>query len=233
MKTSFAALPFATALLAASAGLASSAQALELPAGRLSYVIERDGSPVGHHSLTFNRAGPDHATVDIKTEVAVKALFVTVYRFEHQGHEDWRGERLVGLDSQTNDDGTKHQLHVVQQGDGLQVSSNGTEQSLPQALVPASLWNQQAVVTVGKGHLLNTLDGSVMAVQVEDLGTDTVDTPNGPEPSRHYRISGDLAREVWYSPEGWLAGVSFTAKDGSHIHYRLDQVSPLAAVAKN
>jgi hypothetical protein len=139
----------------------------------------------------------------------------------------------VGLESQTNDDGTKHRLHVVQQGEGLRISSDGNEQLVQQPLFPASPWNQQAVQKAGQEHLLNTLDGSVMAVEVEDLGIDSIETPNGPQPSRHYRISGDLAREVWYSPEGWLDGVSFRAKDGSQIHCRLDQVSPLSAVAEN
>ena len=72
--------------------------------GLLSFTVLRDGDPIGTHRLDFQEQPDGTLAVDIETDIQVTVLFVTAYRFEHQGHEKWRDGRLVGLDTTTHDD---------------------------------------------------------------------------------------------------------------------------------
>jgi hypothetical protein len=52
-------------------------------------------------------------TVSIATDLAVKVLFVTAYRFQHAASEHWVGGRLIALNSTTDDNGTRHRVSVA------------------------------------------------------------------------------------------------------------------------
>ena len=192
----------------------ATAAAAATPA-QLSFAVMRDGEQIGTHVLAFANTG-DELRVDIKTDVQVKVLFVTAYRFEHHGTETWRDGRLVGYSSQTNDDGEAKQLQAEATGDGLAIAGSAGQWTADAGIVPASLWDRRIV---DQARILNTLDGRPMAIQVQDAGIDQVDVGGRQVPAHHYIIAGDLAREVWYDAEGVLSHVRFAAKDGSQIDY--------------
>lgn len=198
--------------------LSVAAHALELPSESLSFAVLRNGDPVGTHTVRF-QPQPDGFSVAIDTNVVVKMAMIPVYRFEHHGQEVWRGDQLVGLSSTTNDDGTRHTLKVKGGAAGLEVNGDGNSARLPGAVLPASLWNR---ATTGQGVLMNTLDGHAMNVRVSDLGDDTVTAHGQPRRARHYAITGDLPRELWYDDHGTLVQVRFKAKDDSDIRYVLN-----------
>lgn len=192
-----------------------------LPAGasetELEFTVLRDGDPIGTHSIEIDREA-GRTDVDIRTDVAVKLAFVTVYNFNHEGHETWREGRLVAYESKTDDDGTDKSLRARATGGRLVVDGSAAKYEAEPAIVPASLWNPQ---TVSQSRLLNTLDGSEMAVKVTDAGEETVQVRGEPVKARHYAIEGELNREVWYDAGGTLVKVRFSADDGSDIQYLL------------
>ncbi|MGD9671722.1 MAG: DUF6134 family protein [Hyphomicrobiaceae bacterium] len=207
--------------LAALAIAGMAVQAVPTPAAaatnKLVYAVLRDGSPVGRHSLTFTRNGTT-TDVDISTRVAVKMAFITVYRFEHDGHETWRGNNLVAMRSQTNDDGTHHRVEVSSQGDHLQVAADGNRGTAPASILPASLWEPGVV---RQSELLNTLDGKRMRVAVKDMGQEAVKIEGQRTAAHHYKMSGGLDRDLWFGPDNTLVRMQFAAKDGSTIVYEL------------
>lgn len=187
---------FLLAASAAAPGLASS-----LPAkGALRFDVIRKGKDIGDHSYTFS-GSPSSYSVNVQTDIAVKLplLRINAYVFKQKSSERWNGQSMTTIRSATDDNGTAHQLD--QPGTGL---------------LPASLWNDAIV----KSHtLLNTIDGRIMYVKVTDLGDQAVPTRRGTVMAHHYRISGDLDRDVWYDSDGNLAHVSFKADDGSTVTY--------------
>lgn len=181
--------------------LATSVNAASIPAGgQLEFDVVRKGKDIGDHSYRFSGAG-DALTVNVETEIAVKVPIIrtTAYSFQHKSVESWANGTLRSVRSATNDDGTPHQLST----DG-----KGT--------LPASLWNDDILRA---NSLLNTIDGSIMNIRVSDLGAEQVVTRSGAIPAHHYRLSGDLSRDLWYDAQGNLAHVSFTAEDGSKVTY--------------
>lgn len=209
----------ATAMIALACGMAAS-QAQTIPAnGILEFDVLRDGSSIGSHVLRFDQQG-GALTVDIRTDIAVKLPLVDIalYRFEHQGREIWQDGKLVALTSTTNDDGKPHHLSVAAGGGGLMVDGDAGAHASDLAIIPASLWNPAITI---QDHILNTLDGRDMAVTVTDLGDEAVETGHGQVTARHYRIRGDLDRDIWYDARQVLTQVRFKASDGSDVRYAL------------
>jgi hypothetical protein len=183
--------------------LAGSVNAATVPSsGELAFDVMREGSDIGDHRYTFRDDG-DALSVQVETDVAVKLplIGVTVFRFEHDSQETWRDGRLAALQSRTNDDGEAHQVDLAN-AEGF----------------PASLWND---AILEQTELLNTVDGRSMATSVVNIGQESVRAKGQTVPAHHYRLLGDLERDLWYDASGMLVKVAFTADDGSHIEYTL------------
>ena len=199
------------------AGLAAQ-PAQALPAGPLDFTVMRDGSKVGTHLIDVTRDAGE-TRVDIETEVAVKLAFVTLYRFEHEGHEVWRNGHLVQIRSKTDDDGTAKSLQGEMNGKGLKVDGSAQRFVADPAIIPASLWNMDIVE---QSRILNTLDGSEMEVSTRLIGEESVEVHGKTVSARHYSMSGQLQRDVWFDADGTLVQVRFKGSDNSDIRYVLN-----------
>ena len=167
--------------------LAAPVNALSVPSeGKLTFDVMRKGKDIGDHSYSFSR-GNGALTVTVATDIAVKVPLIrtTAYSFTHISVETWIGGTLQHLSSTTNDDGAPHSLNSGNKG-----------------AMPASLWNDDIVRS---GTLMNTIDGKIMSVRIADLGSDSVKTKRGTVGAHHYRMSGDLARDLWYDADRAIA----------------------------
>ncbi|MDH5187885.1 MAG: DUF6134 family protein [Rhodospirillaceae bacterium] len=187
----------------------------------LSYTVLRNGSPIGTHNYILNSNG-DETTVSINTDIKVKIFFATVYEFLHSSVEKWKGGMLVSIQSTTNDDGTPKELNVKGSGSALLINAKvkgaARNSKAPATSIPASLWNKEII---SQSRLLNTLDGKIMKVKIDNLGVETVPSNGGNEQATHYKISGELTRELWFNANGDLVRVRFPADDKSEIIYAL------------
>ena len=179
--------------------MAAPLNAASLPkSDNITFDVMRKGKDIGDHSFKFN--GSTNAfSVKVSTNIVAKIPLIqlTAYSFQHSSVEMWHNGKLQKLTSTTNDDGTPNQLN-----------------SGPSANLPASLWN---VDIVRSKKLLNTIDGKIMSVRAADLGPEMVPTKRGKIQARHYRISGELKRDLWYDANDALVRVSFKADDGSTV----------------
>jgi len=187
----------------------------------LEFTVVRDGATIGSHSYTIS----DHdgeTLVEVATDIKIKVLFVTTYKFIHTSKEVWKNGRLVLLNSTTDDDGTSKSLTVQAQTAKLTVNSvvqgQDRRQNASAEMLPASLWKQDMVK---QSALLNTFDGTVMNISVEDLGRDEVKAHGANVTAHHYAISGELTRELWFNGAGDLVRMRFPDKTGTAIIYTL------------
>lgn len=181
--------------------LTAPANALSLPSGgTLAFDVVRKGKDIGDHSYKFS-GSKSSFSVKVTTDIAVKVPLIrtTVYSFNHKSTEQWKAGKFQKISSTTNDDGTPNQLSTIAKG-----------------ALPASLWNDDIVRSA---KLMNTIDGNIMSVRVADLGVESVATKRGQVNAHHYRLSGGLARDLWFDTDGNLARVAFKADDGSTVTY--------------
>lgn len=182
----------------------------------LAFTVTRNGKPIGSHVYTFDRDG-ERVRVDIRTEIDFRLLSVPIYRFKHESHEVWVGDRLIRMVSKTNDNGDPVQLEVRADGAALTVGNPDESIKVDADAIPASLWNR---VVVKRQHLLDTVNGAVMTTKATDLGEETLTIDGKPVTARRYRLSGDYHRDLWYdASNGKLVRVRFKAADGSEVEY--------------
>lgn len=186
----------------------------------MSFTITRDGEAIGTHDYKFEKVDVNRQRVRIKTDIQVKIAFITIYKFLHRSSEEWYGDRFLGTVATTDDDGETKKLRVEMGDNKLTVVSNGKPSSIHYGILPASLWNPG---TVASSMLMDTLDGEELKVAVENLGIDEIIVKGTVTPAKHYKISGDLERVIWYDDAGkHLLQVKFKGDDDSIIMYVLN-----------
>jgi hypothetical protein len=185
------------------------------------YHVFRDGAPVGYHRIAFNRAG-DILIVESRSEIEVRVLFLTAYRFSYTAQSRWRDGNLLELDATTNDNGERSVVSVTQADDGLIADGpSGKFTIAPIQAVSEHWWKR----FIADEEQLNTITGAVNRVDVDALGAAYVPMASGIALADRFRIGGDIKLESWYDGGRWL-GMRFLASDGSTIEYRCHSCSP-------
>jgi hypothetical protein len=117
---------------------------LPAPAGaetrRFDFEVRRNGSPIGTHVAVVERDGDD-IRVQVALDLAVTFGPFTLYRYKHRSSERWRGERLLAVEADTDDDGTKLWLRARAEGDTIVVEGPDGRQVSAADTLPSSYWN--------------------------------------------------------------------------------------------
>ena len=209
---------FWIALLLILTSAASAAATGPLPYGpSLSFVAYRNGEPIGRHTVTFEREG-GQLKVTTSIDLAVKFVGFTAYRYTHRAQEIWSGDSLVSLVSQTDDNGTTHNVKATREANDIAVTRDGTRTALPLQILPSSHWN---IEQVRQTVLLNTQKGTEARVKITPGARELIKTASGTIPATRYSYTGDVVMEQWFDDHGRWVKTSFKASDGSTIEYIL------------
>jgi hypothetical protein len=189
-----------------------------------SYDIIREGSTIGVNTVDVERRG-DTTQVKIGTKILVKVMFIEAYRFDHDSTEVWKSGQLVSFNSETNDNGTKHKVTATPGTDKLDILADGKHIEAPLTLRPASFWDRSFDQ---QKELFDPQNGKRLAVQIKDLGDEKITVHDAQRQARHYKISGDLSRDVWYDGDT-LVRLKLLGSDHSVIDSDLTQMASLPA----
>jgi hypothetical protein len=185
--------------------------------GTLRFRVDRGGSPIGTHEVTFRQAG-DRLTVRVDIELEVGIGPIAFFRYEHANTTTWRDGRVVRIETLTNDNGDKHRVEAERTPAGdLRVRTNKGVRSVPGDILPSTYW---IAGTVEAERLLNTQNGRVEEITVDAAGTERVETAEGAVEAQRYVIHGALDTHVWYQQAGRWVGLAFDAR-GERVTYRL------------
>ncbi len=195
-----------------------SAQATASAGGEWNFSALLDGARIGQHRFVVTTQG-DQRSVVSEASFAVRFLGITAYRYRHKANEQWRGDCLTALTSTTDDDGKASAVRSEYDGDGLNVVSGGTTQSLRGCVMSFAYWNP-AIRT--QTRMLNAQTGKFEAVQVSRIGAGTVEVRGEAVAATQYRITGPAAPiDVWYSATGEWVGLDSMVAGGRKLSYRL------------
>lgn len=194
---------------------------LQLYGDGMKFTVLRDGTPVGSHTVTFNRQGKD-LFVDTRFNVEVKFLFMTAYFYRYAATTRWRDGCLIDMRVTIDDDGTPSTVIATADNDALRVSGPNGVVAAPLDIYPTHHWNAEVI---GSEAILNTITGRVGQVRIVDHGVELVAINGQMLPARHYAYTGDLNNEVWYDAQGRWVKMRFEGRDGTRIEYRCDSCS--------
>lgn len=177
--------------------------------------VLRDGSKIGEHRLVFERED-DTLKVSVETDMTVKFAFLTVFRYEHKRIERWRNGELESLAGMTNDDGKEYEISIVRKEGHYSRTVNGSEEELTGPVAVDSLWSRDRL---SAGKLFSAASDKVYRVRSDLMGTETIEAKGAPVEAEHYKLSGELDRDLWYAASGELLKVKYENAEGETFEY--------------
>lgn len=182
------------------------------------FQVFRDGSPIGHHRVTVRHDG-QRSEVEIDIELRVKAAgFLTLYRYLHRSREIWEGDRLVSLQSTTDNDGRQEYLTAQAVADGLRVDGSRYTGVLPADTMPTSYWRRDFV---RRATIMDSQNGRPLNLSIRPQQYELASAARDEVPAQRYDLSGEVELRLWYGNDGRWVKTAFTARDGSRIDYLL------------
>lgn len=191
-----------------------------MPASVESYDFQvlRNGTPIGHHRVTVHSEG-QRSEVAVDIELRVKAAgFLTLYRYLHQSREIWEGDRLVSLQSTTDNDGRQEYLQAQATADGLRVDGSRYSGMLPADTMPTSYWRRDFVQ---RATIMDSQNGRPLNLNILPQQYELASAARDEVPAQRYDLSGNVELKLWYDRDGRWVKTAFTARDGSRIEYFL------------
>lgn len=173
------------------------------PDRSVDFTVFRDGAPIGHHRVSVRPDG-DRTEVQVDIALDVWFAFLKVYTYRHRSTEIWQGDRLISLDSRTDDNGTAMRALMQATPDGLRGSGSAGPVRLPADAVPSSYWTP--ALTSGR-PLFDSQDGHALDVTVRAEG------------GGWWAMDGEVKLKLSYSPDGVWSGMTFRLK-GSDFEYQ-------------
>lgn len=193
----------------------------------IQFNVYRGNSSFGTHEVRFSRSGEELiAEVSVRLRAGVGPL--TVFRYEHDSVERWRGGQLVALEGQTLKDGDRFPVAAARNGssivsEGVLPEGRRHTEELPRDIIPSSHWRGYEE---DLRRVLNTEHGDAMDVTITDMGMDQIEADGGTIQARRIRLEGTLTVDLWYDENGFWAGCEFEAR-GQRIRY-VRQANPVA-----
>ena len=188
------------------------------PERTLVFDVFLDGRKIGYHRFEIDGVRGD-AAVRSEASFDVKFLFVTAFSYRHSAREDWAGGCLEEIEAHTDSNGKKLNVFGVRTGDSFVVETGEREAELPECVMSFAYWNPGFLE---QQRLLNPQTGEYLEVDVEHLGSDTVEIDGRRIPARSVRLTArNMDITLWYSEDAeWLA-LESVAKGGRILRYEL------------
>ena len=93
-----------------------------------------------------------------------------VYRYVHRNTEVWQGDRLVSLDTRTDDNGDSFTVSARRTAEGIEVEGAEGRVLAPADILPTSYWRGD---TINQTRLLDTQRGVIRQVAFSRAGRET------------------------------------------------------------
>ena len=180
-----------------------------VPYGTYKYAINHPiHGDIGTFTNTIRREGDD-VVVDARLRVAVRFLFIVVYRLEADRREVWRGGRLAAYHSVTNDNGADVKVKGRAEGDRFIIEGSKGRIEAPAGVHPTNPWS---IGITRAPAVMAAETGTLPRVTATGGEERTVKLDGREVKARRFKITGDMELELWYDRND--VAVKFTYASG-------------------
>lgn len=170
----------------------------------LRYEFRVEGDRVGIGEGRIRKIGPARWQVDIAYEIDVDVLGVDLYDLDLEARETYRGARLVALESDSTEDGERHEISGEADGDVFRYTHNGAAAEVAADIVPSTqLWRKRLLE---RTRVLHVIEGEPFDRTPHPIEDRTVEGQDGGEmvlEGVHIETPHETA-DLWYDREGLL-----------------------------
>lgn len=164
------------------------------------YAVLQQGKHIGSHVLNFSREN-GRFIVDVDTRFEYQRTGRGTVSFVHRAKEIWIGGWLNAFQSSTRHGNQRISVEAETLEQAmLTVRSDDDDIALQVTgyVVTSSLWHRDTRLV---NRLIDLVDGRLKLVKVYYAGKDVVSSPGAPAVAAHYRIRGEINRDVWYGED--------------------------------
>lgn len=181
--------------------------------------MKRDGEAIGNLLISFRKDG-DQLQVDSTYTVEIRLMSIVLYRYRKTMSETYADGKLTAYRTEIDDNGTKSDVTVQKKDDGLIVFHPDGHYVAPADLIVTTYW---PAATVHQTRMIDSSDGVIVDVKTSEVGTEDITVDGRSVPARHFRMTGDLERDLWYAAtDGEWLKMRMKASDGSTIEITRD-----------
>lgn len=192
--------------------------ATPLLANQWNFDVYLNDKRVGTHLFEIMEAA-DQRQVQSTANFNVKFLFFNAYRYEHTATESWNENCLAQFDARTNVNGDPIEVSGMSAESGFVVKNSDSKKLLPECVMSFAYWNPEFLK---QERLLNPQTGEYLDVDVDLMGTDTLEVRGELVRAQRYKITAkDIDVLVWYANGNEWVALESVAKTGHIIRYEL------------
>jgi hypothetical protein len=174
------------------------------------YSVFIDGKEAGLTTIDIHQQ--DDGLTYVTTRASVKVQrFVIQYNLTIDSSECWRDGRLIGLKSQTKENGKVTNIAVSPDGMQLRANVNGQERLVPADVWTSTFWKLPDAKFHNKELSLFEIDtGKEFKGQLQYVGTEQLTVLNKLIPCFHFRYTGGASpTDVWFDSQHRLVRQEF------------------------
>ncbi|QVL34683.1 hypothetical protein KIH39_12470 [Telmatocola sphagniphila] len=157
------------------------------------YNIFADKKPAGTLKLVIEERADGVETAAFAVAVKVKYL-LKEYNYSLRGYEVWKKDKLLKVETQTDDDGKKMTLKVEAEKEGLIVTTDGKQGLLKADAWTTTYWKMPA----GERVLMDADTGKILDAKWEKVGVETLTLMGRQVVCNHWRVTGAVKAELWF-----------------------------------
>jgi hypothetical protein len=162
------------------------------------YVNSIDGRRAGTYRMTITNQDDGTVTMAGQANISLRVLLVT-YKYTYQGTEVWKGDRLVQLESRTNDNGKQYTVSAAADDDGLRLRVNNQPGRAPANCWVTTYWRLPPANARNQAQTLLDADtGRVLTATLQYIGQSQIGIAGEVQNCSHYRLSGTVQADLWY-----------------------------------
>jgi hypothetical protein len=177
------------------------------------FAAKIDGNSVGQYRMTITRRDDGSVTVQGEADLKMTKLGIITFHYTYRGTEVWSAGRIVKLQSNTDDDGTKYIVLGTADRGGLRLKVNSAERIVRPDVWTTSYWQLPEVRRRnGSVPLLDVDDGKTLAGAIRSLGIEPITIAGQSLDCAHYRITGPNIVDAWYDGQDRLVRQEWTEK---------------------
>jgi hypothetical protein len=166
------------------------------------FTIKVKGEAAGTYRMTITHQDDGSWQMDGKADVQFHH-WLKKYTYSYVGTEIWKDGRLIHLDSNTNDDGTKYTVQVRSANNALRVSVNGKDRFTRPDVWTTTYWR----LVNGKFHnqavpLLDADTGKDINATLQFIGVQQINVAGQVQSCTHYSLTGKGVQvQLWYDAQ--------------------------------
>ena len=192
---------------------------------KIEFDIYRNNKHIGEHTFLFKTIN-EKTFVESKIKFEIKKLGVVLYKYNVEGTEVYKDQKLIKFNSKTNQNGKEKFVNLEADKNKYVIEGSSFKGNVPTRYLIGTWWNHSLIEAPAQ---ISAVSGRIIKQKVTFLGNEEININNKKYKALHFNFSSSdaslaknkkLNTDIWYE-ENSLNWIKATFKKSGSWEYRL------------